>query len=168
MVAVFAVALAAGVVGGVAYAEETPPSGTATAEGPSRSEYVSELEAICKPGAMATEKAMNGVRDDVHYPARIPLAAQKFKKAASIFGGTIAHISTVPRPAGDESRLKKWFGYLNRQEEYLKEIAVELGADHTIKAQRLTARFIHHGNLANNVTLAFGFNYCSFRFSRFG
>src|SRR5262245_14097604 len=121
VVAVFAVALTAGVVGGVAYAEETP-AGTTTAEGPSRSEYVSELEAICKPGAMETRKAMDGVRDDVHHPSRIPIAAQKFRKAASIFGGTINHISTVPRPAADEARLKKWFGYLNRQEEYLKEI----------------------------------------------
>jgi hypothetical protein len=38
----------------------------------------------------------------------------------------------------------------------------------TIKAQRLTARFIHNGNLANNDTLAFGFDYCSFKFSRYG
>jgi hypothetical protein len=167
VVAVFAVALAAGVIGGAAYAEETP-TGTATTEGPSRPEYVAELEAICKPGAKETQKAMDGVRDDVHHPDRIPIAAQKFDKAATIFGGTIDHISTVPRPVGDESRLKQWFGYLKRQEQYLEEIAGELRHDHTIKAQRLTARFIHHGNLANNVTLAFGFNYCSFRFSRFG
>jgi hypothetical protein len=167
VVAVFAVALVAGVAGGGAQAEEIPTS-AATAEGPSRSEYVDQLEAICKPGAKATQKAMDGVRDDVHKPSRIPIAAQKFSKAASIFGGTINQISAIPRPTADESRLKKWFGYLKRQEQYLKEIATELRADHTIKAQRLTARFIHHGNLANNVTLAFGFNYCSFRFSRFG
>ena len=167
MVAVVAAVLAAGILGSDAGAEEAPV-GTVTTEGPSRSQYVDELEAICKPGAMKTQKAMDGVRDDVHHPSRIPITAQKFSKAATIFGGTISHISTVPRPAGDESRLKKWFGYLNRQEQYLKEISGELRVDHTIKAQRLTARFIHHGNLANNVTLAFGFNYCSFRFSRFG
>jgi hypothetical protein len=167
VVAVFAAVLAAGVIGGTAYAEEAPTS-TATTEGPSRAEYVSQLEAICKPGAKETQKAMDGVRDDVHHPDRIPIAAQKFSKAATIFGGTINHISTVPRPVADESRLQKWFGYLKRQEQYLHEIAGELRHDHTIKAQRLTARFIHHGNLANNVTLAFGFNYCSFRFSRFG
>ncbi len=167
MVAVSAVTLAAGVIGAAAYAEETPTE-IVTTEAPSRTEYVDELEEICKPGAKETQKAMDGVRDDVQNPARIPVAAQKFQKAAAIFGGTINHISTVPRPAGDESRLKKWFGYLKRQEQYLEEISGELRADHTIKAQRLTARFIHHGNLANNVTLAFGFNYCSFRFSRFG
>ena len=167
MWAVFAAALAVGVVGGVAHAEETPSS-TAAVEGPSRTEYVAQLEAICKPGAKETQKAMDGVRDDVHHPSRIPVAAQKFAKAASIFGGTINQISAIPRPISDEARLKNWFGYLKRQEQYLHEIAGELRSDHTIKAQRLTARFIHHGNLANNVTLAFGFNYCSFRFSRFG
>ncbi|HEY1355134.1 MAG TPA: hypothetical protein VGF09_02355 [Solirubrobacterales bacterium] len=167
VVAVFAVALAAGVIGGAAYAEETPV-GTATTEGPSRTEYVAELEEICKPGAKETQQAMDGVRDDVHYPSRIPLAAKKFSKAAAIFGGTINQISAVPRPFADEARLQKWFGYLKRQEQFLKEIASELRADRTIKAQRLTARFIHHGNLANNTTLGFGFNYCSFRFSRFG
>ena len=50
----------------------------------------------------------------------------------------------------------------------MKEISAQLRMDHEIKAQRLTARFIHNGNLANNVTLAFGFDYCSFKFSRFG
>jgi hypothetical protein len=165
--AVFAALLVVGAIGGAAYAEE-PPTGTATTEGPSRTEYVAELEEICKPGAKETQKAMDGVRDDVHYPSRIPIAAQKFEKAAGIFGGTIDKISAVPRPPADASRLTKWFGYLKRQEQYLREIADELRADHTIKAQRLTARFIHHGNLANNVTLGFGFNYCSFRFSRFG
>ena len=111
---------------------------------------------------------MKGVRDDVHDPDRIPIAASKFDKAATIFGGTINKIAAVPRPAADTGRLKKWFVYLNRQEQYLKEIADAARVGHTIKAQRLTARFIHNGNLANNVTLAFGFNYCSFKFSRFG
>jgi hypothetical protein len=167
VVAVFAVALAAVAIGAVAHAEEAP-TGAVTTEGPSRPEYVAELEKICKPGAKATQSAMDGVRDDVHHPSRIPAAARKFERAATIFGGTIDRISKVPRPAGDGARLKKWFRYLKRQEQYLEEIAGQLRADHTIKAQRLTARFIHHGNLANNVTLAFGFNYCSFRFSRFG
>ena len=69
---------------------------------------------------------------------------------------------------GLKGRLKKWFVYLNRQESYLQEITVQLRGGHTIKAQRLTGRFIHNGNLANNVTLAFGFNWCSFKFSRYG
>jgi hypothetical protein len=133
-----------------------------------RQEYVPRLEAICKPRSEATQRAIEGVRDDVRHPSRIPVAARKFGKAAQIFGGTVKLIGQVPRPANDVARLDKWFMYLNRQEDYLQRIAAQLHADRTIKAQRLTSRFIHNGNLANNVVLAFGFDYCSFRFSRFG
>jgi hypothetical protein len=139
----------------------------AAAEAPTRQEYVGQLEKICKPQAEATQRAMDGVRQDVR-GGRLALASHKFAQAARIFGGTVQAIGKVPRPSADKERLKKWFMYLNRQEEYLKQISAELRAGHSIKAQRLTARFIHNGNLANNVTLAFGFEWCSFRFSRFG
>jgi hypothetical protein len=162
--------LALGAAGAMA---ETPTPGAAeaplpeVAEGPTRKEYVSQLEKVCKPGAQSTQQAMKGVRDDVK-ENRIPIATTKFGQAAKIFGGTIKTISRNPRPAADVERLKKWFVYLNRQEDYLVEITAQLRVGHKIKAQRLTARFIHNGNLANNVTLAFGFNYCSFKFSRYG
>lgn len=137
------------------------------AEAPTRGEYVQELEAICKPDALDTQRAMKGARRDVQ-AERLQVAAPKFAKAARIFGGTVKKIATVPRPPADRERLKKWFSYLNQQERYLVEITAKLRAEETIAAQRLTARFIHNGNLANNVVLAFGFEYCSFKFSRFG
>jgi hypothetical protein len=168
-VVVTALVLALGVAVAMA---ETPASATAEAplevsEGPSRKEYVSELEKTCKPGAEATERAMKGVRDDVK-ENRISVATSKFEKATKIFGHTIEAIARDPRPPADTERLKKWFFYLNRQEQYLQEISSRLRAAQKIKAQRLIARFIHNGNLANDETLAFGFNYCSFKFSRFG
>jgi hypothetical protein len=133
-----------------------------------RDEYVNRLEGMCKPRAEATRRAMKGVRTDVRYPKRLPIAADKFGKGADIFGGTIEKIGRVPRPAADAAKLREWFVYLNRQEDYLQEITEQLRMGHTIKAQRLTSRFIHNGNLANNVTLAFGFDWCSFKFSRYG
>lgn len=139
----------------------------AAAEGPTRREYVQELESICRPDALATQRVMKGARGDVQ-AERLTVAAAKFAKATSIFGGTVKKISRVPRPSADRERLKKWFGYLNQQERYLVEITAKLKADEAIRAQRLTARFIHNGNLANNVVLAFGFEYCSFKFSRYG
>jgi hypothetical protein len=141
--------------------------GAAGATALTRDEYVDQLETICKPDALATQRAMAGARSDVQ-AERLRVAAPKFAKAASIFGSTVKKISAVPRPPADRERLKKWFGYLNRQEHYLLKITVKLRADEAIQAQRLTARFIHNGNLANNVVLAFGFEYCSFKFSRYG
>jgi hypothetical protein len=151
-----AVALALLALGGVAAAEA----------GPSRAEYVTRLEAICQPRALATARATKGARSDIG-AGRLAIAAGKFGKAAKIFGGTVRAIGAVPRPSADTDRLAKWFSDLNRQEAYLKEITSQLHAGHTIEAQRLTARFIHSGNLANNAVLAFGFDYCSFKFSRF-
>jgi hypothetical protein len=136
-------------------------------EPPTRTEYVSRLEAICKPDALATQTAMRGARADLR-AERLPAATAKFAKATRIFGGTVKVISAVPRPSADETKLGKWFTLLNRQESYLRQITAQLRAGRAIKAQRLTARFIHSGNLANNAVLAFGFDYCSTKFSRYG
>lgn len=137
------------------------------AEAPTRDEYVTRLEAVCKPDAEATQRAMKGARSDIK-AERLAAAAEKFAAATSIFGATVREISAAPRPPADAAKLSKWFGYLKAQESYLQQITAQLRADHAIKAQRLTARFIHNGNLANNVVLAFGFDYCSFKFSRYG
>jgi hypothetical protein len=137
------------------------------AEPPNRAEYVTTLEAICKPDAEATQKAMVGARSDLQHE-RLKVATAKFAKATSIFGGTVKKIAAVPRPPTDAPKLAKWFSYLNQQEAYLRQISADLRAGKSIPAQRLTARFIHSGNLANNVVIAFGFNYCSFKFSRYG
>jgi hypothetical protein len=134
---------------------------------PTREEYVTRLEGVCKPDAEATQRAMKGARADIR-AERLAPAADKFAEATAIFGSTVRRISAVPRPSADAAKLGKWFGYLKAQESYLGKITAQLRADHAIEAQRLTARFIHNGNLANNVVLAFGFDYCSFKFSRYG
>jgi hypothetical protein len=142
-------------------------TGAMAAEGPSRTEYVAQLESICKPRAEATQVAMQGAKADLK-AERLAVAAGKFAKASKIFGGTVQKIAAVPRPPADAAKLATWFTYLNNQESYLQQITAQLKAGRAIPAQRLTARFIHNGNLANNVVIAFDFNYCSFKFSRYG
>jgi hypothetical protein len=140
----------------------------AAAEGlPTRPEYVARLEGICKPHALATQRTMKGVRALVR-AERLALAANKFARATQLFASTVHEIAAVPRPSTDTARLAQWFVYLDRQVSYLKMITTDLRAGQTIAAQRLTARFIEDGNKANNTVLAFGFNYCSFKFSRYG
>lgn len=152
----------------VALVSLAPAAGAAAeAEAPTRAGYVEQLERVCKPDAEATRRAMKGARADIG-AERIAVAAGKFAKATRIFGSTVKEIVTVPRPPADTAKLSRWFGYLKAQESYLKRITAKLRARRTIKAQRLVARFIHNGNLANNTVLAFGFDYCSFKFSRYG
>jgi hypothetical protein len=137
------------------------------AEAPTREAYVARLEAICKPDALATQRVMKGAKADVR-AEQLAVAARKFAKADAIYSGTVKQIAAVPRPEADAAKLSKWFTYLGRQVSYLERITAKLRQDNPIQAQRLTARFIHNGNLANNVVLAFGFDYCSFKFSRYG
>lgn len=140
----------------------------AVAEGaPTRGEYTVSLEKICKPGAERTARTMRGVRGDVR-AKRDRLAAAKFAEAGRIFGKTVAAISVVPRPTAYTTALAKWFGDLERQERYLPRIAAQLRVGHAIQSQHLTAAFIHSGNQANDAVLAFNFNYCKFKYSRFG
>ena len=131
-----------------------------------RRAYVDRLETICKPGVEATQRAVEGVKSDVQ-AERFPLAASKLAKAARIFDGTVADISAVSRPAPDATQLTKWFSYLRLQESYLAKAATALRADHISSYQRNSVRFVHNGNKANDVVIAFGFNYCRFNFRRF-
>jgi hypothetical protein len=140
---------------------------SARADSPTdRRAYVDRLEAICKPGVEATQRAVNGVKSDVQ-AERFPLAASKLAKAARVFDGTVTDISAVPRPAPDATQLTKWFGYLRLQESYLAKAATALRAQRISSYQRNSVRFVHNGNKANDVVIAFGFNYCRFNFRRF-
>ncbi len=143
------------------------PTAAGAGGAPQRPEYVAKLERICKPRALATQRAMNGARADLS-SERLAVAARKFGRASRIFAATVERITPVPRPPADADQLRKWFAYLNHQEAYLKRIVANLRSGRAVPAQRLTARFIHNGNLANDVVLAFGFKYCSFKFSRYG
>jgi hypothetical protein len=134
---------------------------------PDRAEYVSRLESVCKPGVEATQKAVRGVRSDIR-AERLGVAAGKLASAARIFDGTVRKISTVPRPQPDSAQLTKWFRYLRLQESYLARAAAALRAQLIVRYQHNAVRFVHTGNLANDVVIAFGFNYCRFKFSRFG
>ena len=133
---------------------------------PDRADYVVRLESSCKPGVEATQRAVRGVRSDIQ-AERLALAAGKLGKAARIFDGTVRRISLVRRPPRDARQLAKWFGYLRLQESYLGRAAAALRAQRIVAYQHNAVRFVHTGNLANDVVIAFGFNYCRFNFRRF-
>ncbi len=132
-----------------------------------RPEYVIRLESICKPGVKATQRAVHGVRSDIR-AERLQVAAAKLARARQIFDDTVGRISRVPRPAPDAKQLAKWLHYLTLQESYLASSAAALRSEHIVAYQHSSVRFVHTGNLANDVVIFFGFNYCRFKFSRFG
>ncbi len=139
----------------------------ASAEGePTRAEYVATLERICKPGSDATERAVHGVRADVR-AERLAVAAGKFARAERIFKHTVSSIAVVPRPPADRPTLSRWFAALGKEEVYLGQMVKVLRADDVAGFERVSARFIHEGNRANNAVVSFGFDYCAFKPTRF-
>lgn len=136
------------------------------AEEPTRAEYVDQLEKICKPRSEATARAVRGVRADVR-AERLTLAGRKFARARRIFGATVTAIARVPRPAADRPTLKRWFSALGREQLYLGQMVKTLRHDSVAGFQRVSAKFIHEGNRANNAVVSFGFDYCSFKPTRF-
>ena len=138
----------------------------AAAEAPTRAEYVARLEKICKPGSEATESAVQGVRADIR-AERLAVAGRKFARAEKIFAATVRSIATVPRPAADRDTISRWFTALGREKLYLGQMVATLRADDVAGFQRVSARFIHEGNRANSAVVSFGFNYCSFKPTRF-
>ena len=152
--------------GGLIFAVFVLCASAGAAVAPDRAEYVSSLESICKPGVETTQEAVRGVRSDIE-AERLAVAAGKLGRAARIFDGTVGKISAVPRPPQDASHLAKWFGYLKVQESYLGRAATALRAEKIPRYQHNAVLFVHNGNLANDVVIAYGFNYCRFKFSRF-
>ncbi len=141
-----------------ANAEEAPA--------PSRAEYVAKLEGICKPRALATKRAVQGMRADLR-AERLAIAATKFAQASRFFAATVREISPLARPAADRPTLARWFGYLAQEESNLQRVVAVLRADRPVAFQHASARFVTSGERADNVVLAFGFNYCYFKLSRF-
>ncbi len=136
------------------------------AEVPNRSEYVVRLERICKPRTEATQLAVDGVEADVR-SEHLRRAAPKVAKAKRIFAKTVSLIAQVPRPKPDLARLERWFSALRREIKALQQTEHALREDDVASFQRVWADFIHQANKANNVVVAFGFNYCSFKSTRF-
>ncbi len=132
-----------------------------------RAAYVKQLEAICAPGAEATRRVVKGVRANVQR-GLLKRAAGQFARASQIFGGTVKRIGLVPRPNAEKPTLARWFIDLNLQESYLKKIALALRTGEKIRAQGYEARFVHYGNVGNNVVLTFEFHSCRFDPTRFG
>jgi hypothetical protein len=149
-----------------ALALAAPAAGVAAAAELTRTEYVAQLEKICRPGSEATSRTVRGMRSDIR-SERLRLAASKFSKAKRIFADTVSSISTVPRPPADRATLSRWFAALGRETDYLGLTAAALRAEEIPRFQRVSGRFFQEGSKANNIVVSFGFDYCNFKSSRY-
>jgi hypothetical protein len=152
--AVLVAALGATVALGVTSAEQT------------RETYVAQVEPICKSNTKANERILAGAEKKVK-EGKLKVAAGQFTQAAAAFGKAVKQIKAVPQPVADKAKLAKWTGYLEEETNLLSEIGAALKAGKKTKAQTLSVRLTHNGNLANNAVLGFDFDYCLIESSRF-
>lgn len=131
-----------------------------------RETYVAQVEPICKQNTKANEQILAGVRKEIK-KGQLAVAAGQFKRASAAFGKAVKQIAAVPQPPADVAKLTKWLGYLEGEQKLLGEIGKALKAGSKSKAQTLSVRLTHNGNLANNSVLGFNFNYCLINSSRF-
>lgn len=131
-----------------------------------RESYVAQVEPICKTNTKANERILSGVEKKVK-EGKLKVAAGQFTQAAGAFEKAVKQIRAVPQPVADQAKLTKWLSYLNEETKLLGQIGKALKAGNKSKAQTLSVRLTHNGNLANNAVLGFEFNYCLIDSSRF-
>lgn len=135
-------------------------------EGPTRAEYVAQVEPICERNTIANERILKHAKERIRQD-RLNVAGGQFLRASQAFGETVHAIIAVPRPPADDVRLRKWFGFLRIVETNLRNVGKSLKEGNKIKATHDSIRAERSGNAANNVSFVFGFRYCRLTASRF-
>lgn len=131
-----------------------------------RAEYAEMVEPICKTNTEANEKIFGGVRQRVK-SGELDKAGAQFARAANALEKAIRQLKAVPRPAADEARLRKWFGYVSIEAALLDDVAAALRSGNKFKAQSQVLRLNHNAGRANAQVVGFSFNHCRFNPARF-
>jgi hypothetical protein len=135
-------------------------------EGPSRAEYVSQVDPICQANTEANKRILKNVRQKAK-DDKLKEAGAQFTHASAAFGMTVDRIAAVPRPPADDARLLKWFKQLRIVQANLGKLGKALKQEDKILAAHEGIRVERSGNAANNVGFIFEFNYCRITPGRF-
>ena len=150
----------------LAVAALAPGAIAATSPEQTRESYVAKVEPICKTNTKSNEAILNGVRKKIQ-KGQLKVAAGQFSKASTAFSKAVTQLKAVPQPVADKAKLEKWLGLLDDETKLLGEISKALKTEQKTKAQSLSVKLTHNGNLANNAVLGFEFDYCLIDSSRF-
>lgn len=126
-----------------------------------RTEYVDRAETICKFGADRAKpllaKGFKEFKDN-----EVVSAGPKFVKAAKYYASARTRLLGIPIPQEDSEDLVAWLKQLKIQNFFLDRTGQALTEAHRVQAQGFLSRFIHNGNVANDLVLGFGFKFCLF------
>jgi hypothetical protein len=134
----------------------------APAEDVTRSQYAERAEAVCKPVSQTAKpmiaRALSNLKKNQVKPS-----GRELLEVAKTYEALRAHLRAIAPPPADAGVLRSWLKRLQEQNAFLRDAGRELSRERRVPAQGFLARFVHSGNLANDLVLGFGFNYCLFK-----
>jgi hypothetical protein len=133
---------------------------------PTRSEYVTAAEPVCKAETLAHQGVLRGVEEMVE-EGRLRPAAARLRRAGAALRAAVERLAVLPRPPADRARLARWFGYAGGGSRLLGKMATALDGGDRRRAQRLAAVLIGETKRANATVVGFGFDYCRLNPARF-
>lgn len=136
------------------------------AGGPTRTEYVAQVEPICQANTMASQRILTGASAKVKQK-KLASAGSQFIRAAAAFGKATGEIAAVPQPPADQPKLAKWVEHLRLVQGYLRKAGKALKVSDRDHATIDVIKLRSAGNAANNVVYDFEFRYCRITPSRF-
>jgi hypothetical protein len=141
-------------------------SAALAAAGPTRTEYVAQVEPVCQANTLASQRILAGASAKVRQK-KLAGAGAQFIRAAAAFGKATGEIAAVPQPSADQPRLAKWVEHLRLIQTYLRKAGKALKAGDRSHATIDVIKLRSAGNAANNVVFEFEFHYCRITPSHF-
>jgi hypothetical protein len=137
------------------------------AEEPTLETYRAQVEPICKRDREAAEKILGGTKEAIR-EGRLDAAGRRLIRASRRFGETIGKLVAVPRPAANEEKLQKWFGFLRILRDRTRQTGVYYRQGERIRATHESIAAERTANAANNVSFSLRFRDCRLSRSRAG
>jgi hypothetical protein len=131
-----------------------------------RDSYREAVEPICKTNKQASDRILSGVKDMVKKDKLVQVS-QAFAKAATALEKAQKQLAAVAQPPADVAKLTKWISEIKGEVALMKTISAKFKQGNKSKATSLAVKLQNNANKANNLVIAFQFNYCKIDPSRY-
>jgi hypothetical protein len=132
---------------------------SAAAAEQTREGYVAAVEPICKSNKAAADRLLGPVKGLVKQD-KLKQAATAFSKAATELEKTQKKLAAVPQPPSDAAKLGKWLTEIKGEVALMRTIATKFRQGKKGPASSLAVKLQSNATKANNLVIAFQFNYC--------
>jgi hypothetical protein len=131
----------------------------ASAAEQTREGYVAAVEPICKSNKAAADRLLGPVKGLVRRN-KLKQAATAFSKAATELEKTQKRLALVPQPPADAAKLGQWLTEIKGEVTLMRTIATKFRQGKKGPASSLAVKLQQNATKANNLVIAFQFNYC--------